>query len=180
MRTWYGYDADGRLRSIESHGGGWPVDVDFNDPKANQTVLRLVNARKSSGIIGFYMHDCPCKPAQVSCSCHNQFLAHHYIDDGALRVKPANQLKIDGQVVAHQAKVLVGDVFTVQMVIDTQQDSTVDLLVSYADKPLSRAVQISGGVSEAIELPLGDFSPIRLGCWGKFIRPTAVTLFKRS
>lgn len=179
MRTWYGYDADGRLRSIESHVGGWSADADFNAPTSNETITRIVNSRREMGVVGFYLHDCPCKVELMSCSCHNNFVMNHYIEDGQLRQKPTSTLLIDDNPLAHQAHAAVGGTFAVQITADAPDGATVDLGAAYIDRQETRSLTLTSGKSEVVELPGSLFGPIRLGCWGKYVRSTTVTLHTR-
>lgn len=96
MRTWFGYDNEGVLRSVEVKGrGGWPPDFDFRTTTA-ENIAALRNKRAEIGITGFVPFDCPCLPSELTCNCHNAAYANCYVVEGQLVTKPAATLHVNG------------------------------------------------------------------------------------
>lgn len=179
MRTWYGYDAQGRLRSVENHGGGWPEAADFNNPSSHGSLPAIVTHRREAGIVNFYMHDCPCPSSKFTCSCHNDFVASYYIENGVAKLKPTTMFKINGTPYGMRAMVPVGATFKVQMEGGAPDGAEVDVEfhVPSLPKETIKLVFTSGVTSEhEFSVPIPTVAMV--GCWGKFIRSVAVTVMR--
>lgn len=179
MRTWYGYDAQGRLRSIESHTGGWPEGADFNNPASHPSLAGIVAERRTRGINAFYMYDCPCLPTANVCSCHNTFMSTYYIEGGEAKLKPVTTLKINGVAYQRRAQVPVGATFTVQVVGLVPNGAEAQVVFTIPpSEPVETSLPFTDGATEelVVSVPLPGMGTV--GCWGKFVRSAGVTVFR--
>jgi hypothetical protein len=177
MRHFFGYDADGRLRSIETYGPrGWPIcDCDACESSELNGMLnsacvapRCVSLRESRdrGPVdyeGFILYDCPCDAAVDllrDCTCISDFGGTHYVDVSAqtfvpkpsLTVKLDDETIVDRQVVSREP----GAVAVLKLLVPGIPDGTVALLFQkgqidiYPDDDIS--VTFSGGESTTLNL----------------------------
>jgi len=119
MKNWYGYQADGKVVSIEMHGYGWADDADWNNPLCpaggedcgndeckfcqgtgvDKRVATPARARRlADGIIGWAAFDCPCPGEQRVCECHNSKIAFWHVNPETKEwvEKPQSRIWING------------------------------------------------------------------------------------
>lgn len=193
MRHYFGYDIDGKLRSVETYGPtGWPTDKCMADPTCNAKAVASLRERRGKGdpeIINWALFDCPCDPAKGlilrDCSCLNTKFATSYVDvqTKTLHTKPQRTVYVDGEVVTHNQLVTraPGNPVEVQIasagmpdgyVIQCFQKGTVDLHLED-----EWGLEVTNGVSETTVLiapaqgTRGVFS-----INGKMVRPMSFVL----
>lgn len=111
MRHYFGYDVEGRLRSVETFGpAGWPATYCMEDPNCEApsvTSLRERRATNEPHIINWVVFDCPCNPANGDllrdCVCFNSKFAESYVNTatGLLTPKPPMNVYVDDVLIAH-------------------------------------------------------------------------------
>lgn len=180
MRTWYGYDDNGVVRSFETFVHGWAPEVDFNAPGNNPTVQRLVAARAEQGINNWLMVDCGCAPEKRVCACHNNILGGYYVSNGQLASKVASTLLVNGQPVAARSVTPVSDSFTLAVAANVPDGSTVSVFLHIQSEDLQEVpLVVTGGVTPEHTVTNFPIAAALIACGGKLIRsvPARVTRF---
>lgn len=112
MRHYFGYDINGRLRSVEVYGPiGWPADKCMADPSCVAEAVTSLREQRSGDapeIINWVLYDCSCDPGQGhllrDCKCFNTQFAEHTVDvqNKVMVPKPLRTVYIDDVVVGNR------------------------------------------------------------------------------
>jgi len=193
MRHYFGYDVEGRIRSVEVYGPtGWPHGKCMMDPNCEDpAVVSLRESRNKSQpeIIGWVLDDCCCDPSQGArvkdCRCNEETLSTKYVDVAAkvLKTKPLAQVMVDGAVVTTGSIVTrpPGTAVSLHVVSEGMPDETTIRCVQKG--PVDITIEdewdltISGGKTESV--PLVAPAPGTRGAlqlFGKLMRPTTIFL----
>lgn len=148
MISWFGYDDEGTLRSVETHLHGWPPNVDFmTDPMTADTRT----SRAAGGITKFVSYNCPCPRTADDCMCHNLRLGDAYVINGSLTMKPDIHATVNGSGTyrgpKHQLTVPRGDVKIDLVGLTDGAEVTVSYRRGPGAPPDQQLVAANGGVS---------------------------------
>jgi hypothetical protein len=193
MKVFYGYDANGRLSSVETYSGGWPTctccegceclaNPDCTNP--NCVSLREIRTQLHPHIIGYIAYDCPCPADAETCDCVSPKFGSSYVLDGALVDKPACSTYVDGAEIAFEAEVYKtpGSSVALKFVGANVPDGTEVTCRTrgaqvYAETEFT--LTFSGGETNTVQLTApaqGVGAQITAYSMGPFVRPQLFTM----
>lgn len=181
MRTWFGYDETGVLRSVEVKGrGGWPPDFDFRTA-AEKNIVDLRNERAKQGITSFIPYDCPCLPSVSSCACHNAAYGGSYVENGQLVPKPEVLLHVNGTSGQGElGNILYDGLVEFFLTGPVPDGATVDLIVAgMAKTPDHLTLSFTGGKTPVETRDLRTFGAFAMIYGrGKYVRPVRAVMVR--
>lgn len=158
------YNSEGELVGVDRRMGGWPDDVDPNDPETTNPraqKLRKTKATSGANFVGWASYRCPCPEHLKTCTCAHHVCQQNYYNGVVIFPKPELRILVNDVEVADLASVVPGSNSTLKLVgaipdghAVTVHDIAATKILSSDDHQVS--LTFSGGESDPVEFVAPD------------------------